>query len=245
MKKLLRKLIASCWPKIQTIAIVDGFKFNSTKYLFINKYNHGIPSPKQERGVIYGINNFVQQGMKALQIGSGNGLTSLYTLRKIGTEGFLTIYEPGTEQIQKVNSTLKSNNYGNYKVINKYVGNPVNAWSDIGRSQLLSYTEIPNCDYLELDCEGCEKDFLENMIIRPHIIIVEIHNNLLNQDNQWLFSFINDNDYKVLYYSGHDGEIISKETFNELSKKSLEQDRTTVHYLGTRTPVVVGIIKNK
>lgn len=79
MKKLLRKLIKTCWPKNKTIAIVDGFKFNSTKYLFMNKYYQRIPSPKQEKGVIYGINNFVQLGMKALQIGAGNGLTSLYT----------------------------------------------------------------------------------------------------------------------------------------------------------------------
>ena len=35
--------------------------------------------------------------------------------------------------------------------------------------------EIPDCDVLEMDCEGAETSILSEMSIRPRVILVETH----------------------------------------------------------------------
>ena len=40
---------------------------------------------------------------------------------------------------------------------------------------VVSPAELPECDILELDCEGAESLILRNMAIRPRVIAVETH----------------------------------------------------------------------
>jgi hypothetical protein len=35
--------------------------------------------------------------------------------------------------------------------------------------------ELPQCDVLEMDCEGAELDILRNMKVRPRVVLVETH----------------------------------------------------------------------
>jgi hypothetical protein len=48
--------------------------------------------------------------------------------------------------------------------------------ADVGPE--LAISELPDCDVLEMDCEGSEVAILTQMTIRPRAILVETHGNL-------------------------------------------------------------------
>jgi hypothetical protein len=147
----------------------------------------------------------------------GSGITSLYTLRSIGENGFLTIYEDGKESIRVIDLNPTNNSFNNYKIIQAIVGDEKNVYGGNTLESLFVHPkDLPECDYLELDCEGSEKSILENMRINPGYIVVEIHPRLIGENIRWLDSFIFHRNYFVDYYSGHDGNIITRTEFLEL-----------------------------
>jgi len=40
---------------------------------------------------------------------------------------------------------------------------------------IIPSNQLPDCDVLEMDCEGADTSILSNLNIRPRVIIVEIH----------------------------------------------------------------------
>jgi hypothetical protein len=117
-----------------------------------------------------------------------------------------------------------------------YGGNTLN-------SALVHPKYLPECDYLELDCEGSEKSILEKMRINPKFIVVEVHPKLIGEDVKWLEEFLLNNNYNVDYYSGHDGIIITKNEFLELYEFNLRTGENRLDGIQGRAPMVIGMIK--
>jgi hypothetical protein len=84
--------------------------------------------------------------MSVVQVG---GTTSLYTLRSIGENGFLTIYEGGKESIRVIDPNLTKNNFNNYKIIQDIVGDEKNVYPGNTLESLFVHPkDLSRCDYL-------------------------------------------------------------------------------------------------
>jgi hypothetical protein len=57
------------------------------------------------------------------------------------------------------------------------VGDAVGVYGD-DAGPILAVGQLPECDVLEMDCEGAELGILRAMVIRPRAVLVETHGNV-------------------------------------------------------------------
>ena len=243
---LIRIILRFTIPRIDYSVNIQGFRLKIRSYVFLGLFRKKkwATNPLPEKGVRLGIDKYLSTGMSVVQVGGGSGITSLHTLRSIGENGFLTIYEGGKESIRVTDLNLTNNNFNNYKIIQAIVGDEKNVYGgNTLKSLFVHPKDLPNCDYLELDCEGSEKSILENMRINPKFIVVEVHPKLIGEDVKWLEEFLINNNYRVDYYSGHDGNTMTRNEFLELYKFNLRTGENRLDGIQGRAPMVVGLIK--
>ena len=151
--------------------------------IFISRYNGvavNVPfaddRPFVESGLITGIKEYVQNGDKVTIVGGGRGVTAVRAAQKVGESGKITVYEGSLEQYKNTTETSKINNVGDrVDVIHGLVGPEIGLLGEKGRADHISPEQLPDCDVLELDCEGAEIEILQNLSIRPRVILVETH----------------------------------------------------------------------
>lgn len=106
-------------------------------------------------------------------IGGGLGITTVVASRNADQ---VITYEAGRVNARNIQRTIDYHNIDNVKLVPKPVGNPVSIWGrEPASQQAISPESLPECDVLELDCEGSEIEVLETMTIRPRTIVVESH----------------------------------------------------------------------
>jgi hypothetical protein len=81
------------------------------------------------------------------------------------------------------------------------------------------------------------------MRINPKFIVVEVHPKLIGEDVKWLEDFLLNNNYNVDYYSGHDGNIITRTEFLELYDFNLRTGENRLAGIKGRAPMVIGMVK--
>lgn len=125
-----------------------------------------------EENSIAALKRFVKKGDRVTIIGGGYGITGIVAMELGGT---VTLIEASRDRSQDILKTWKE-----YKlegtVIHGYVGSPVNVWGEMEGAKKIE--DIPDCDILEMDCEGGEKEVLTDLSISPRVIIVESHGDL-------------------------------------------------------------------
>lgn len=132
--------------------------------------------PGYEAGLISAIEKHVEPGHRVVIVGGGRGVTAVKAAQQTGDEGCVTVFEGSVNELQQVKETLKLNDVDNLvEVRHGIVGQPVSLRGDSGDASSLTATDIPKCDVLELDCEGSEIEILQDINIRPEVIIVESH----------------------------------------------------------------------
>ncbi len=130
-----------------------------------------------EENCISALKRNVRKGDKVTIIGGGYGITGLVAMEQGGE---VILIEPSKTRIQTILNTWKEYNFSG-KVVHGYVGTPVNVWGEMEGANKIEI--IPECDILELDCEGGEKDVLADLSITPRLIIVETHGDLGSPTN--------------------------------------------------------------
>ena len=139
----------------------------------------GYDIPEYEATLIHAIQSNVRCGDKVVVVGGGEGVTVTVAAKAVGDTGSVICYEGGESYVNSVNRTTKINGVAERVTVNHaIVGERVYVYGDheAGKpSKLLSPDELPDCDVLELDCEGAEIVILENMKISPRTILVETH----------------------------------------------------------------------
>lgn len=111
----------------------------------------------------------------AAVVGAGEGLTPTHMARNAK---HVEVYEPAAEMIEKTRETLKLNGHENAAVYPWlfYTNSDELIWGDLHpRVKEVEGHQLPNCDVLELDCEGVELKILQDMTVRPRVLIVEVH----------------------------------------------------------------------
>ncbi|WP_123620075.1 FkbM family methyltransferase [Halorubrum sp. CSM-61] len=142
------------------------------------------------------VRSYCSTGDKVVVIGGGLGVTAVLAAREIGPEGVVDVYEPSSEAYDRIQATVAHNDLED--VINIHHAsvssktNPSFTYrSDIKR-RVVAPKDLPDADVYEMDCEGAEIPILENLVVRPDILLVETHRN-----HSEVVSLLDDLDYEI------------------------------------------------
>jgi hypothetical protein len=152
-----------------------------------------------------------------------------------GRNGQVIVFEGSEDYAQIVTDTINLNQVqARVDVRTKIVGHGNKIYGSTVSTKTLLPGDLPQCDVLELDCEGAEQQILGEINMRPRVLIVEVHPKQSDADET--MRLISELDYNIVDYYDNEGHELSKEEFYE----SLEKNR-----LGNGgAPVIVGLQNN-
>lgn len=99
----------------------------------------------------------------------------MHAARLTGTDGYVTVYEASRERLPDLHTALRLNGVDDrVEAIQGVVGTEVKVYGE-KTGRCVPSSDLPDCNVLELDCEGAEVKILEEMNIYPRTILVETH----------------------------------------------------------------------
>lgn len=86
------------------------------------------------------------------------------------------MYEGAASSVELIRQVVKSKGLADrVEVRHAVVGEPRSLRGDRGDARTVSPDALPDCDVLELDCEGTEMEIIPELEKRPRVILVETH----------------------------------------------------------------------
>lgn len=144
------------------------------------RYLPELPSPSDEPAyelkLMHGLEQTIRPGDRIVVVGGGMGITSAHAARLAGPTGRVVCYEGAVERIPEIELTASRNGLSDrIEVRNEIVGDPISIYGGRPTDHSIRPRQLPDCDVLELDCEGSERGIFAEMTIRPRAIVVETH----------------------------------------------------------------------
>ncbi len=127
--------------------------------------------PEYEQALVTALRQNVRPLDRIVIVGGGVGVTAVIAA-KLG--GSVICYEGGAEEVRHVIDTANMNGVS-VTVHHAVVGNPSHVYGSTDQAMQIAPEALPECDVLELDCEGSEISILSQMTIRPRVVLVETH----------------------------------------------------------------------
>jgi hypothetical protein len=132
--------------------------------------------PDYEEALVRGLNMYLQPGMSVVIVGAGIGVTAVIAAKLIGSLGQVTCYEASLKNVGRIREVAIRNKVA--EQINVHyglVGPSIAVYHGDNRAPQVDLKNLSECDLLELDCEGSEKDIIAELPILPKHIVVETH----------------------------------------------------------------------
>lgn len=135
-----------------------------------------VDKPTYESAIVGALRDRVRAGDRVVVVGGGWGVSGVVAAVEAGQTGQVTVYEGSAEGVENVNDTAALNDVADrVDVKHAVVGAAVSLLGEGNVGTVVSSDELPDCDVLVLDCEGAELDILEELTVRPRLLIVESH----------------------------------------------------------------------
>lgn len=149
------------------------------RYPFIEDYLPGEFSgiqPAYKQPNVAAIREHVSAEDNVVIVGAGQGVTTVVAARQ-AWKGSVYAYEPGSKWIELTERTVRLNAVDDrVTLIETTVGDIITSQgSDTSTAGKTNPEELPECDVLELDCEGAEIEIITGLRRLPEVIIVETH----------------------------------------------------------------------
>lgn len=133
-------------------------------------------TPDYESAEIDAIRTHCTEGDRVIIIGAGRGITPTIAAKIAGEKAKVSAFEASVSRIARARKTIEYNGASDkVDLHHKIVAKAEDVAGQIDNASTISPEELPDCDYLEVDCEGAEEQILEQMSISPRIISVETH----------------------------------------------------------------------
>jgi hypothetical protein len=133
-------------------------------------------TPGYEEALIAAIKTQVRRGDSVVVVGGGLGVTCVVAASAAGGEGHVECFEGDLNGVQAVERVARLNGVAERVTVHHaVVGEAIGVYGQDVASKVVRPSELPPCDFLELDCEGAEVGILRDMTIRPRAIVVETH----------------------------------------------------------------------
>jgi hypothetical protein len=135
--------------------------------------------PHYEYTEVEGLRTYTESNDDVVIIGGGLGVTTVVASNL--TDGTVTTYEPSEYVYQLLQETIELNNCcDNVTEICAAICTVKDsnlAHTRPSNMETLPLSELPDADVYEMDCEGAETFILEQVKVRPSVILVETHAN--------------------------------------------------------------------
>jgi len=131
-----------------------------------------------EQTLIAALQSQVRPEDRVTIVGGGEGVTAVVAAKAVGEKGSVLCFEGNSWNVHKIKATAARNNVSRRLTVrHAVVGQAIGVYGvpEQVSTLVVSPAELPECDVLELDCEGAEILILSNMTIRPRVIAVESH----------------------------------------------------------------------
>lgn len=175
--RLVRRFMPAAYPKYAGIRTAGtGLRFGDRWMGRLLNQPIGGDLPTYEQALVEGLNSTVRPGDSVLVVGGGFGVTATIAARLVGETGRVICIEGGIEQAGFARATAAVNRVADRLTVrHAYVGPPDQIYGSRDGAIELDIADLPDCDVLEMDCEGAERAILSAMRIRPRAILVECH----------------------------------------------------------------------
>lgn len=138
--------------------------------------------PDFEGVVVSALRRHVRRGDSVVVVGGGWGTTTVVAARMTHFEGDVTAFEPSPKMLDILQRTITANRVDNVvTVTHAAVGSVSDSSKRIfgfGDVDVVSPSDLPECEVLDLDCEGAELEILRALDYRPRLLTVEAHPHL-------------------------------------------------------------------
>lgn len=183
---VMKRTIPYCYRSIRSILPKTGYYTRSgirvrERRLLdpIIPYLDYSDDPDYEWALISQLRDQVQEGDQVVVVGGGTGVSTVVAANQSGKQGLIIIFEADSDRVDQCKRTLRFNGVEDQcEVHHAKVGPAIhvpNSKNSGPEAQALTPGDLPDCDVLELDCEGAEREILQKMDIKPRSIIVETH----------------------------------------------------------------------
>lgn len=137
----------------------------------------GRPDPENyESEIVSNLRSQVRLGDSVVVVGGGWGVSTVVAAEEAGPDGSVHTYEASPRHAEYTRETTRLNDVDDRcSVENAVVSHAVSTQGETESDDVVSPADLPECDVLELDCEGAELEILRQMTIRPRTVIVETH----------------------------------------------------------------------
>lgn len=169
---MFENILRPVYDRFRTLLPRKETTCNGVKTRRAHLFDRTTEWPDYEEELLETLRTHVSPGDSIVIVGGGWGVSAV-TAAERGAS--VTVYEPSNEQVERVRETAVLNDVTeSVTVRHAKVGETGKVWGESSAS-IVSPRNLPECDLLELDCEGAELDILRAIIIKPAIIAVEVH----------------------------------------------------------------------
>lgn len=138
--------------------------------------------PDHEAPSIESLRRLVRRGDSVVVVGGGWGASTVVAARMTHYEGDVTTFEATSEMIPTIERTIAINRVSDLVTLRHAAVGEVSGFTEklYGEADgdLLAPDAVPECDVLELDCEGAELEILRSLDFDPRVVVVETHGDL-------------------------------------------------------------------
>lgn len=132
-----------------------------------------------KQNLVRAVRESVSPGDDVVVVGGGFGVTTVHAYLKSNglphvKHGRITCFEPSSKRFEKTKKTVELNS-ADVDLRREAVGDVKKKIGNVSEAGFRHPSNLPDCDVLELDCEGAELEILQEMKIRPQKIVVETH----------------------------------------------------------------------
>ena len=154
--------------------------------------------PEHEAELILAIRNYVKSGETVLVVGGGTGASTVAVAHQVGIKGTVITYEGNKNSVSVVNDTINLNKVEDrVSVKHVIIEEPIHLMGFVGKAPTLLAKDFPICDVLVMDCEGAELPILQNLVIKPRLIIVETHP-MFNSPEEKIIELLKNLNYDII-----------------------------------------------
>jgi hypothetical protein len=221
---------------------VQQYNFNSDIRIFDSYlptyFHHSDINKNIEYGIQLAHKGLTQKDDDVVIVGGGMGVTAALAAKHVGKGGHVTIYEP-FDRLKEISKNMSINEVDPDVRVHRKLVYPTETDEFTGQAKINDHIrkrlsedyggefevadprDLPECDVLELDCEGAELAIIENLDIRPRVIILELecyayksfYDNKRTPDE--VLDCLSEMGYQIVQHTGHLGTPIASKQIKE------------------------------